>query len=187
MRRSQFLACLTAAIFLAMLTSGCRSSYFVGVQGLDHGRFISVVSASATEPVDRFIQRWLIKWEQKDFNACYTNFSIGIQKQLSVEQLGKVSSDLDMRYGKTKQTTILKMPVTNGFPSLDEANFRGLQYYDYVLGRYLDRRDKQNLVYFFGVAQRNSQFEIVTFGIGEEKLTPNEAPKYIYWFGYPSF
>ena len=147
---------------------------------------MGVVSASVTKPVDEFIQDWLINWGHEDLNACYTNLSSEIQKQISVEQLGKVSSDLDVRYGKAERTTILKMPVTNGFPSLDEANFRDLQYYDYVLGRYLNHRDKHNLVYFFGVAKRDGQLRIVTFGISEEALTPSEAPKDIYWFGYPS-
>ena len=185
MQRIQSFVALTGIVLLTALSSGCRSSYFVGVQGSGKSPFIGVVSASATKPVDGFIQDWLIKWEHGDFKACYSSLSGDVQKQLSVDQLGRVSSDLDARYGKTERTTILAMPVTNGFPSLDEANFRGLQNYDYVLGRYLNHRAKHNLVCFFGVANRDGQLRIVTFGISEEALTPNEAPKDIYWYGYP--
>jgi hypothetical protein len=188
MKHIQSLITLIFAALLATLSSGCKSSYFVGVQGVGNGRFVGVVSASSTKPVEGFIQDWLIKWEHKNFSGCYANLSDEVQKQLSVEQLGKISSDLDLRYGKAEQTTVLEMPITHAYPNLDEASFRdGLQYYDYVLGRYLNRRDKNNLVYFFGVAKQDGQLRIVTFGISEEALTPTEAPKDIYWFGYPSF
>jgi hypothetical protein len=185
MRRIQSFAALTSIALFTALSSGCRSAYFVGVQGSGNGRYVGVVSASTTRPVGSFIQDWLIKWEHGDYKACYVSLSGDAQKQLSVDQFGRVSSDLDLRYGKTERTTILTMPVTYGLPILDEENFRTMQYYDYILGRYLNHRAKHNLVYFFGVTKQDGQLRIVTFGIGEEALTPNETPKYIYWFGYP--
>ncbi len=173
---------------------GCavKSYNFVGVSYLGQNRMIGVVSSSAGKVADDFLKGWLTKIETGDLDKCYDSFSDQIRQELSLERFKAIKSDLDAKYGRTQETLGLEMPGARFFPPLDEANFQGsasagIKYYDYIMGRYLNKRPVHNLVYFIGVALDKEQFQIVSFGVGEETFDSQDDGNYFYWFGYPAF
>ena len=183
-----------ALLLLVLFGPGCaiKSYNFVGVSHLGQNRMIGVVSSSAGKMADDFLKGWLSEIETGNLDKCYDSFSDQVKQELSLEKFKAIKSDLDAQYGQTQETVRLEMPGARFFPMLDEANFQGsasagIKYYDYIMGRYLNKRPVHNLVYFTGAALNNAQFQIVSFGVCEETYDPQDDGKYLYWFGYPAF
>ncbi len=179
-------------LLLCLALVGCKSADFVGVQVTTHQRFIGAVANSAVAPVGELIDIWLENWGQQKFELCYGVLSEEIRGKVDVTQLAAIAQEFDEKFGKIKSRRRLEMPATRNFAALDEALLRtdsskALQYYDYVLGRYLVLREKQDQVYFFGVALMDGQLRIVSLGFGKARHSPDEPQEpFLYWFGYPS-
>jgi len=56
-----------------------------------------------------------------------------------------------------------------------------------MLGRYLNEREKQNVYFFFGVAEREAQLRLVTLGVRKARNSPEEPNETPFWVGYPAF
>ena len=191
-RSKGFLCAVSVCASLGLTGCATKIATFVGVEMHGNQRFIGVVTQSAAAAADHVIQQWLGLWETGQLNTCYHQLAPNVQKELSGERLKEIKDALDSTYGRTQTTSILVMPLTSTFPSLDEALFKqtpesAFHYYKYVLARYINRRPQHNLVYFFGVGMLDEQLRIVTFGIGEERSDPARENDYVYWFGYPPF
>jgi len=179
-------------IWVALVGCASKSTDFGGVHVSGQRQMIGVVSTTAAAPVAAFVNEWVSAWERKDFATCYRAFAPELQMKTSVTQLAELSAALETRYGKSRSLRAAGLPVLAALPAIDEALFKSgpseaLKYYDYMLGRYLNEREKQNVYFFFGVAEREAQLRLVTLGVRKARNSPEEPNETPFWVGYPAF